>query len=159
MRVYNLEEIDRRVANVMKLSFLCVAVRQRPASCFSASLFRRANASSQNVSSMDLSSVKPSRRRRYRRLVPLRLSVSNPAFLSTRRCWDIAERVVLKLSAICPARISRLRMSRRMATRRGSARARNIEAVCRENLAISTCSILSRTALTLVRTNDRVNCS
>jgi hypothetical protein len=119
----------------------------------------RANASSQNVSSMDLSSAKPSRRRRYRRLVPLRLSVSNPAFLSTRRCWDMAERVVSKLSAICPARISRLRMSRRMATRRGSARARNIEAVCREDLAISTCSILGRTALTLVRTNDRVNCS
>jgi hypothetical protein len=112
---------------------------QRRRCCFSASLFKRANASSQNVSSIDLSSANPSKRRRYKRLVPLRRSASNPAFMSTRKCWDMAERVVLKFSAICPARISRLRISRSMATRRGSARARNIEAVCGADLAIGTC--------------------
>src|SRR6185503_1735941 len=70
------------------------------------------------------SSAMLSGRARYRRLVPLRRSLTRPASFNTRRCCEIAGRVTSKWLAISPAASSDVHTKRRISRRRGSAIAR-----------------------------------
>jgi hypothetical protein len=86
--------------------------------CLSLEHFER---SPQNSSRNAFSSASPSGRARYRRLVPLRRSVTSPASFRTLRCCETAGRVTSKCEAISPAESSSSQTSRGIRRRCGAA--------------------------------------
>src|SRR5207245_3023185 len=86
----------------------------------SAAAFKDLRLSSQNASRYARSSAMVSGRARYRRFVPLRRSVTRPASFRTRRCCEIAGRVISKRRASSPTESSAAETSRRISRRRGS---------------------------------------